>query len=160
MNDHPDSSTARARRESGVDDGTMRAIVQDSYGAADVLRLDRDRPARGRRRRGAGARARRRARPRHLAPDDRQAVPAALLGFGLRGPKNPVPGRDVAGTVVAVGLGGDQVRRRATRCSGSPAGSFAEYAVAREDKLAPKPANLTFEQAAVVPISAAPRCRP
>jgi NADPH:quinone reductase-like Zn-dependent oxidoreductase len=60
---------------------------------------------------------------------------------------------DVAGTVVAVGADvtrfhvGDEVY-------GISRGSLAEYAAAREDKLAPKPANLTFEQAAVVPVSA------
>ena len=67
-------------------------------------------------------------------------------------PKNPVPGLDVAGTVVAVGSAvtrfavGDEV-------FGIGRGTFAEYAAAREDKLARKPANLTFEQAAVVPVS-------
>ena len=76
-----------------------------------------------------------------------------VLGFGFRGPKNPVPGIDVAGTVAAVGSAvtrfavGDEV-------FGMSRGSFAEYAAAREDKLAHKPANLSFEQAAVVPISA------
>jgi NADPH:quinone reductase-like Zn-dependent oxidoreductase len=75
------------------------------------------------------------------------------MGFGFRRPKNPVPGLDVAGTVVAVGSAvtrfqaGDEV-------FGIGRGSFAEYAAAREDKLAHKPAGLTFEQAAVVPISA------
>ena len=65
-----------------------------------------------------------------------------------------MPGLDVAGTVLAVGPGvkrfslGDEVY-------GFSKGAFAEYAVAREDKLAPKPANLSFEQAAVVPVSAA-----
>jgi NADPH:quinone reductase-like Zn-dependent oxidoreductase len=64
-----------------------------------------------------------------------------------------VPGRDVAGTVEAVGPAvtrfsvGDEVY-------GVAPGSFAEYAVAREDKLAHKPANLAFEEAAVVPVSA------
>ena len=77
------------------------------------------------------------------------------LAFGLRRPKNPVPGRDVAGTVVAVGAAaarfsvGDEVYGIA-----APHGSFAEYAVAREDKLARKLGNLSFEQAAVVPVSA------
>jgi NADPH:quinone reductase-like Zn-dependent oxidoreductase len=75
------------------------------------------------------------------------------LGFGLRRPKNPVLGRDVAGTVAEVGSDvsefnvGDEV-------FGIAKGSFAEYAAARADKLVPKPARLTFEQAAVVPISA------
>ena len=76
-----------------------------------------------------------------------------LLGFGFRRPKNRVPGFDVAGTVVEVGSSvsnfsvGDEV-------FGISRGSFAEYAAAHEDKLARKPANLTFDQAAVVPISA------
>jgi NADPH:quinone reductase-like Zn-dependent oxidoreductase len=75
------------------------------------------------------------------------------LGFGLRRPKNPVSGRDVAGTVARVGSSvtrfavGDEVY-------GIAPGSFAEYAVAREDKLARKPVNLSFAQAAVVPVSA------
>jgi NADPH:quinone reductase-like Zn-dependent oxidoreductase len=73
--------------------------------------------------------------------------------MGFCGPRNPVPGRDVAGTVEAVGSAvtrfsvGDEVY-------GVAPGSFAEYAATREDKLARKPANLSFEQAAVVPISA------
>jgi NADPH:quinone reductase-like Zn-dependent oxidoreductase len=76
-----------------------------------------------------------------------------ILGFGLRAPKNPVPGRAVAGTVVAVGAGvtrftvGDAV-------FGASRGAFAEYAAAREDRLAHKPSTLTFEQASAVPISA------
>src|SRR2546428_11803370 len=75
------------------------------------------------------------------------------MGLGFRRPKNPVLGRDVAGTVVAVGFAvtrfqpGDEV-------FGISRGSFAECAAAREDKLAHKPANLSFEQVAVVPISA------
>ena len=75
-----------------------------------------------------------------------------LVGFGLLKPKNPVPGQDVAGTVTATGDGvtrfevGDEV-------FGIAKGSFAEYAVAREDKLSHKPENLSFEQAAAMPIS-------
>lgn len=130
----------------------MRAIVQDEYGSTDVLRLGEA------------------ARPEiaddevliqvHAAGLDRgtwhlmAGLPYLLrvIGFGFRGPKNRVPGLDVAGTVAAVGASvtkfsaGDEV-------FGISRGSFAEYAAAREDKLAPKPANLTFEQAAVVPIS-------
>jgi NADPH:quinone reductase-like Zn-dependent oxidoreductase len=75
-----------------------------------------------------------------------------ILGFGFRGPKNPVPGLDVAGTVVAVG---SDVTRFAAgdKVFGIACGSFAEYAAAREDKLARKPARLSFEQAAVVAVS-------
>src|SRR4029077_8697743 len=74
------------------------------------------------------------------------------MGFGLRGANDRVAGLDVAGTLDAVGSAvtrfspGDEV-------FGISRGSFAEYAAAREDKLASKPANLTFVEAAVVPIS-------
>ena len=75
-----------------------------------------------------------------------------LLGFGLRGPKNPVPGLDVAGTVVAAGA--DVTRFAAgEEVFGIASGSFAEYAAAREDKLARKPARLSFTQAAAVAVS-------
>jgi 2-desacetyl-2-hydroxyethyl bacteriochlorophyllide A dehydrogenase len=75
-----------------------------------------------------------------------------LLGFGLRGPKTPVPGLDVAGTVVAAGA--DVTRFRAgDEVFGIASGSFAEYAAAREDKLALKPARLSFEQAATIAVS-------
>jgi len=76
-----------------------------------------------------------------------------ILGFGLRGPKSPVPGWAVAGTVEAVGTKvtglepGDEV-------FGTCRGSFAQYAVAKAGWLAPKPASLTFEQAAAMPGSA------
>jgi len=78
--------------------------------------------------------------------------PVRLAGFGLRRPKALNPGRSVAGTVEAVGNGvtglmpGDEV-------FGVCAGAFAEFACARPDRLAPKPANLAFEQAAAVPVS-------
>ena len=74
------------------------------------------------------------------------------LAFGFSRPKNPVPGLDLAGTVVAVGSA-------VTRFSpgedvfGTGEGSFAEHAVAPEDQLARKPDSLSFEQAAVVPVS-------
>ncbi|EMA37758.1 oxidoreductase [Halococcus hamelinensis 100A6] len=81
-----------------------------------------------------------------------QPYPIRLVGFGLRAPKNPVLGMDVAGVVEAVGKNvtrfqsGDEV-------FGIGTGSYADYARAHEDKLALKPANLTFKQAAVVAIS-------
>jgi len=76
-----------------------------------------------------------------------------ILGFGLRAPKTPVPGWAVAGTVEAVGQDvtglepGDEV-------FGTAQGSFAQYATARASRLVPKPASLTFEQAAAMPGSA------
>ena len=133
-------------------EGTMRAIVQDGYGSADVLRLTHiPRPE------VAGTEVLVRVRAAgldrgtwHLMTGRPYAV---RLAIGLRAPRKPVAGRDVAGTVVAVGPAvtrfsvGDEVY-------GVGPGSFAEYTVAREDKLARKPVNLSFEQAAVVPISA------
>jgi NADPH:quinone reductase-like Zn-dependent oxidoreductase len=130
----------------------MKAIVRDTYGSPDVLELrDIDKPE---------------------IADDEVLVhvhaagvgrdvwhvmtglpyPIRLAGYGLRAPKNPVIGSDVAGVVEALGKDvsrfqpGDEV-------FGIGKGSYAEYVCAREDKLAHKPANLTFEQAAVVAIS-------
>lgn len=75
-----------------------------------------------------------------------------IAGFGFTKPKQPILGFDVAGRVVAVGSDverftpGDEV-------FGIASGSFAEYAVAQQDKLARKPRNLTFDQAAGVAVS-------
>ncbi len=75
-----------------------------------------------------------------------------VAGFGLRRPKTPTPGLDVAGRVVAVGAGvtrfrvGDDV-------FGIGRGTYAEYAVAKAAKLAPKPARASFEEAGVAAIS-------
>lgn len=130
----------------------MRAIVQDTYGSADVLRLaEIDKPDITANEVLVKVRA---------AGMDRgtwhvltgQPYLMRIMGFGFRAPKNQVPGLDVAGMVEAVGSDvtrfqvGDEV-------FGMSRGSFAEYAATREDKLAHKPANLSFEQAAVVPIS-------
>jgi NADPH:quinone reductase-like Zn-dependent oxidoreductase len=77
--------------------------------------------------------------------------PIRLAGYGFRAPKNPVIGSDMAGVVEEVG-------KKVTRFQpgdevfGIGKGSYAEYVCAPEDKLAPKPTNLTFEQAAVVAI--------
>lgn len=131
---------------------TMRAVVQRRYGGSDVLQLARV--------------------PRPAVRDDQVLVRvhaagldrgtehlmtgkpyAVRLASGIRRPRNPVPGRDVAGTVVEVGAGvsrfapGDEV-------FGVAPGSFAEYAVAPEGKLAPMPGDLSFAEAAVVPVSA------
>ncbi len=79
--------------------------------------------------------------------------PLRLAGYGVRAPKNPVVGGDLAGVVTNVGSSvtrfhvGDEVY-------GTGAGTFAEYARASQDKLSPKPTQLTFEQAAAVPVSA------
>jgi NADPH:quinone reductase-like Zn-dependent oxidoreductase len=130
----------------------MKAIVQDTYGSADVLELrDIDTPEIGDdqvlvRVRAAGV-------DRgvwHLMAG--LPYPIRIAGYGVRAPKYPILGMDLAGVVEAVGkdvtrfVPGDEV-------FGIGKGAFAEYAVAPEGKLAPKPANLSFEQAAAIAIS-------
>src|ERR671919_529783 len=129
----------------------MKAIVREEYGSPDILELrDIDIPE---------------------IEDDEVLVhvhaagvgrdvlhimtglpyPIRLAGYGFRAPKNPVIGSDMAGVVEAIGNNvssfqpGDEV-------FGIGIGSYAEYARAPEDKLAPKPQNLLFEQAAVLAI--------
>ena len=136
---------------------TMKAIVRDQYGSAEVLQL------------------------REIAipqiSDDQVLIRVRaagldrgawhimagrpylmrLAGFGFRKPKNTTFGSEVAGVVEAVGKGvtgfkaGDKVFGM---CLGTNHGSFAEYAVARANKLALIPTNTTFEQAAAGPVSA------
>ncbi|MEV0503037.1 NAD(P)-dependent alcohol dehydrogenase [Streptomyces spectabilis] len=130
----------------------MKAIVQDVYGSADTLRvrdIDRPSPAEGEvlvRVHAAG-----------VGPDVRHVMTGLPLMvrpvFGLRRPRNPVRGWDGAGRVEAVGPKvaglepGDAVY-------GHLDGSFAEYALAKPERIAPKPENVTFRQAAAVPVSA------
>ena len=139
----------------GAGPATMQAIVQDRYGTAaeDVLRLEQiAKPAIGDeevlvRVRAAGVDR----GTWHLMAGRPYLM--RLLGFGLRGPKTRVPGLDVAGTVDAVGK--DVVGLEpGQEVFGTAKGSFAEYAVARASRLAPKPANLSFQQAAAVAVSA------
>lgn len=130
----------------------MKAVVQDRYGNAEVLRVaEVARPTIGADEVLVQVRAAGLDRgTEHLMTGKPYLM---RLGFGLGKPKNPISGRDVAGTVAAVGTAvtrfavGDDVY-------GIAPGSFAQYAVAREGKLARKPANLSFTQAAVVPVSA------
>lgn len=131
----------------------MKAIVQDSYGSADVLELaDVDIPVPGEsevlvRVRAAGV------DPGvwHLMTGLPYLTRA--FGFGVRKPKNRIRGRDMAGTVESVGAKVTRFRP-GDEVFGTCEGSFAEYACAREEKIAPKPSTLNFEEAAAVPISA------
>ncbi|GAA1435082.1 NAD(P)-dependent alcohol dehydrogenase [Mycobacterium cookii] len=77
---------------------------------------------------------------------------AVRLAFGLRRPKHPVPGRDVAGVVAEVG---DQVTAVAVgdEVIGTADGSFAELAVVPEPRVGRRPADLSFEEAATLPVS-------
>lgn len=143
-------------RSTGVGEATtsrkMRAVVQDRYGSAGALATSAiDVP--------------------DVAPNEVLIAVAAagvdrgvwhlvtgrpflvrLAGYGVTKPKNPVPGLDVSGRVVAVG---EDVRRFQVgdEVFGIANGAYAEFAVADEEKLAHKPGNLSFEQAAVSAIS-------
>jgi NADPH:quinone reductase-like Zn-dependent oxidoreductase len=130
----------------------MRAIVQESYGGAAVLRLaEVDTPDITANEVLVKVRAAGMDRGTWHSMSGKPYL-MRIMGFGFRRPKNHVAGLDVAGTVAAVGADvtrfevGDEV-------FGISRGSYAEYAPVREDKLALKPAGLSFEKAAVVPIS-------
>jgi NADPH:quinone reductase-like Zn-dependent oxidoreductase len=134
----------------------MKAIIQDRYGSIEVLELsDIDRPV----------------------PADNQVlvrVHAAGLDLGvwhvmtglpylirlvvptlgLRKPKVPVRGMDLAGQVEAAGNKVTRFQPGDAVFGWTDTGSYAEYTCAPEDHLAPKPANLSFEQAAAVPLAA------
>jgi NADPH:quinone reductase-like Zn-dependent oxidoreductase len=131
----------------------MRAIVQDAYGSADVLSLrDIDRPSPGPgevlvRVRAAGA------DPGVWHMMTGWPYLMRVIGFGFRRPKVPVRGLALAGTVEAAGAGVTRFRPGDEVFGTCRTGSFAEYAVARADRLAAKPAALSFDQAAAVPVS-------
>jgi NADPH:quinone reductase-like Zn-dependent oxidoreductase len=130
----------------------MKAIVQDRYGDVDALDFrDIDRPV------PTDDEVLVEVRAAGLHRGDWHVMAGLpylirFVGFGLRRPKVRVRGMDLAGTVQAVGPNvtrfqpGDEV-------FGWADGAYAEYAVAPEDQLAAKPANLSFEQAGVVPTS-------
>jgi NADPH:quinone reductase-like Zn-dependent oxidoreductase len=130
----------------------MKAIIQDNYGSAEVLELrDVEKPRPGDdelliRVHAAG-----------LDPGVWHLMTGLpylvrLMGFGLRKPKIRIRGTDGAGTVEVAGSNVTQLKE-GDPVYGTCDGSFAEYACARAERLAPKPANLSFEQAAAVPVS-------
>ena len=127
----------------------MKAIVQDEYGSADVLRLeDVETPVAGR-----GEVLIRVVATSAFIGDWHvmTGTPYAIrLVSGLGKPKPRIRGQDVAGEIKAIG---EEVTafRPGDDVFGVGNGTFAEYATARADKIAPKPANLSFEEAATVP---------
>ncbi|HKJ58638.1 MAG TPA: NAD(P)-dependent alcohol dehydrogenase [Halobacteriales archaeon] len=135
----------------------MKAVVAQSYGPPDVLRLEEvERPAPEDDEvlievHAAGVNA----ADWHLLRADPPLV--RLMGFGLFKPKNEILGADVAGRVEAIGSDvthfspGDEVFGDLSACGH---GGFAEYVCAPEDALATKPSNLSFEEAAAVPLAA------
>jgi NADPH:quinone reductase-like Zn-dependent oxidoreductase len=133
---------------------TMKAIVQDRYGGAEVLKFrDIDQPTPTDNQvlvqvQAAGLHR----GDWHIMTGLPYMIRLVVPTLGLRRPKVPVLGMDVAGTVAAVGA---QVTRfrPGDEVFGWTDGAFAEYAVAPADHLAAKPVALSFEEAAVVPIS-------
>jgi NADPH:quinone reductase-like Zn-dependent oxidoreductase len=130
---------------------TMKAIVQEVYGSPDVLELkDIEKPP------IKDNEVLLRVRAAAVNPPDWAGVTGVpyivRAAFGLRKPRIGVRGSDVAGTVETVGRsvtrlhGGDEV-------FGAGVGTFAECAAAAADDLVPKPGNVTFEQAAAVPMA-------
>ena len=129
----------------------MKAMVQDTYGSAEVLELrDIDKPEIG------DDQVLVRVRAAGVNPADWAIMSGlpyiARPVYGLRKPKNAVRGTDVAGQVEAVGHSVTRLRP-GDEVFGWCIGAYAEYASASEDALALKPANLTFEQAASVPMA-------
>ncbi len=129
----------------------MKAIVFPKYGSPDVLQFSEvDKPI----------------------PNENQALikviaasiniadwhtmhggPVRVMGSGFSKPKVDRLGSDIAGVVESVGSNVSQFKP-GDEVFGTCAGAFAEYAVAREDRLVPKPANSTFEEAAAIPVAA------
>lgn len=138
----------------------MKAIVQDKYGSSDDLELrEVDKPAVG------DDEVLVRVRAASLHPDVWHVVSGRpyvlrLMGAGFSKPTNPIPGTDMAGVVESVGKNvtrfrrGDEVFGETVRTHvWTHGGAFAEYVSVRQEWLALKPGNITFEQAASVPTS-------
>ena len=131
-------------------ENSMQAIVHERYGRPDVLELrEVDKPV------IEDDQVLVRVHASSVNPVEWYGVTGpyfARFGNGLRTPKDPAVGADLAGRIEAVGRDvtelqpGDEV-------FGTSGGSWAEYAAARPEKLARKPANVSFEEAAAVPIA-------
>ena len=130
----------------------MKAIVYETYGSPDVLEArDIEKPPVG----DGEVLVRVHAASVHVGDWILMTGKPFVMRMatGLRAPKNPIPGTDIAGTVEAVGKDVQQLRP-GDEVFGWCAGAFAEFASAPEGQLIRKPANLTFEQAAAVGVSA------
>ncbi len=139
----------------------MKAIVKTAYGGPEVLRLEEiEKPV------PKDGQVLVKIHAASANPADYHAMRGGMArvlaplimreNIGMRKPKDPSFGSDIAGTVEAVGPNvtkfkvGDEVFGTCTKGSGG----FAEYACARETRLGPKPENITFEEAAGIPIAA------
>jgi NADPH:quinone reductase-like Zn-dependent oxidoreductase len=138
--------------QAGVGAVAMKAIVQDRYGSPGVLALsDVDVPAIS----DDGVLVQVRAssvnaKEWHLI---RGRPYLARLTSGVRRPKQTVPGSDVSGVVVAVGESVTELRP-GDEVFGVGSGAYAEYVAGRPRNFVRKPANLSFEQAAAIPVAA------
>ena len=155
-----EASVIPARDSIGGVERMMKAVVQRRYGAPDALevRTVSVPPV-------AADDVLVRVRAASVHPDVwhvLRGVPyiVRLMGAGLRRPRNPVPGTDVAGQVEAVGASvarfrpGDEVFGETVRGhQWHNGGAYAEYVAVPADQLEMKPENVTFEQAAAVPTS-------
>ena len=131
--------------------GTMKAIIHDRYGPPGVLELrDVDLPV------VEDDQVLVRVRACSVNPVDWYGVTGfyfARIGNGLRKPTDTAVGSDLAGLVEAVGRDVKELRP-GDEVYGTSGSSWAEYALAREDRLASRPTNLSFEEAAAVPVAA------
>lgn len=133
----------------------MKAIVSPKYGTPDVLELrDVEKPI------AADNEVLVRVRAASLNQYDWHLLTADIflvrLNMGMFKPKNPIPGADIAGEVEAVGRNVESFRPGDLvfgDIAGHHAGGFAEYVSVPESILAPKPSNMTFEEAAAVPMA-------
>jgi NADPH:quinone reductase-like Zn-dependent oxidoreductase len=148
----PSAKSLRPRRV--LDKGetpSMKAIVHDNYGSPDVLELrEIERPA------PDDGDVLVRVRAASVNPQDWHILRARpfivrTAGYGLRTPKKPIRGTDVAGQVEAVGLRVTRFRQ-GDDVFGWCEGGFAEYACADENHFVSKPADLSFEGAATLPM--------
>lgn len=130
----------------------MKAIFADRYGPPDVLELrEVDQPV------IEDHQVLLRVHASSVNPADLYRVTAPffarIFGTGLRRPKNPAVGTDVAGRVEAVGKDVEDLQPGDEVFGGAP-GAWAEYAAARADRVARKPPDVSFEEAAAVPVAA------
>ena len=147
-----DTGEGAVRVADATEEGRMRAIVQRCYGSPEVLEsADVDRPAVG----DDDVLVRVRAASVH--PGDYFIMTGepyvVRLAFGLRRPRHPIPGRDLAGVVAAVGKDVADLQPGDEVFGWSTTGTLAEYACVPADQLVRTPANLSPGQAAAVPTS-------
>ncbi|HEX8509657.1 MAG TPA: NAD(P)-dependent alcohol dehydrogenase, partial [Propionibacteriaceae bacterium] len=142
MTDHDDQQRSQ-----------MKAITQTAFGSADVLQLSevpKPRPRTGEVLIRVSA-----CSPNPWDWHFMRGLPyiSRVAGAGLRTPRNTTLGSDLAGQVEAVGAGVSQLEPGDEVYGFVGAGAFAEYVAVPEDFLGPKPYNLTFEQAATIPLA-------